>query len=451
MGQTALYDGVLPRSRSRPVGRFLIACFLLGIAAVATAQPPAGLPPPARVIVAEVRSAELPTGKTFVGSVTPVRTSVVGSLVEGRVEELAVNEGDHVEKDQALARLRTKQTEIQLAAAKAQLASLQQEELVLKKTLPLEINQAQARLGAAKALLKLAQLRWDRTKPLYDRKAISKDDLDEAESVWVAAAQKVLESEAALAAVTGSEQEKYLQAAARAQAQQAAVDALADDIEQKTIRAPFAGYVTKEHTEIGQWIAKGDPIVELVEIRAVDLEVPRAVDVEVPLPEEYYARLTKGMPATVTVEALPGRSFPGRVALIVPRADVHSRSFPVKVRLENPSGSDGPLLTAGMFARVTLPVGKPDEVLVVPKDAVVLDPKSPFVCALGPAPPPLVEQYQQAKLPPPDAVVRRVPVELGATHGNLTEVRGMLQPGDRVVTEENERLFPNSPVSIVKD
>ncbi|HUT14231.1 MAG TPA: efflux RND transporter periplasmic adaptor subunit [Thermoguttaceae bacterium] len=445
MRQIVLLADVLRAGQSPipPLGWLLLGCGVLGIAAAAAAQPPGDLPPPARVIVAEVQSAELSTGKTFVGSVTPVRTSVVGSLVEGKVEELSVNEGDHVAEGQALARLRTRQTEIHLAAAKAQLASLQQEELALKKTLPSEIDQAQARLGVSKALLKLAETRWERTKPLYDRKAISKDDLDEAESVWVAAAQKVIESEAALAAVAGSEQEKYLQTAARVEAQQAAVDALADDIEQKTIRAPFEGYVTKEHTEVGQWIAKGDPIVELVEIKSVDVEVP--------VPEEYFSRLTVGMTAGVMIEALPDRLRDGQVVLIVPRADVHSRSFPVKVRLENPSGPEGPLLKPGMFARVTLPVGRPDTVLVVPKDGLVLDPRSPFVCVIDPAPEPLVAQYQQQGMPLPNGVARRVPVELGATQGDLIEVRGMLRPGDRVVTEGNERLFPGNPVSIVKD
>jgi len=426
----------------RPLGPFLAGCGLLGIAAEAAGQPPGNLRPPAPVIVAEVQSAELPIGKTFVGSVTPVRTSVVGSLVEGRVEELTVNEGDYVQQDQVLAKLRTRQVEIRLAAAKAQLDALQQEELALRKTLPREIDQARARLKMSQALLKRAQTRWERTKSLYDRKAVSQDEMDEAESLWTAAVQKVVESEAALTAVTSSEQEKYLQAAARVEAQQAAVEALEDDIQQKTIRAPFGGYVTEEHTEIGQWVAKGDPIVELVEINSVDVEVP--------VPEEYFSRLRKGMAASVMIEALPGKSWDGRVELIVPRADVHSRSFPVKVRLQNPSGPEGPLFKPGMFARVTLPVGKPGKVLVVPKDAVVLDPRSPFVCVIGPAPQPLVEQYKQNNMPPPDAVVRQARVEMGATHGNLIEVRGMLQPGDRVVTEGNERLHPGSPVYLAK-
>ncbi len=76
---------------------------------------------------------------------------------------------------------------------------------------------------------------------------------------------------------------------------------------------------------------------------------------------------------------LPDRVFTGRVALIIPEADARARTFPVKVRVENPPEDNGPLLKAGMYARVTLPTGPTQNALLVPKDALVLGGPQPGV------------------------------------------------------------------------
>jgi multidrug efflux pump subunit AcrA (membrane-fusion protein) len=249
-----------------------------------------------------------------------------------------------------------------------------------------------------------------------------------------------------------SQHEKIAQAKARVDAQQAEVDRLQDQLEEHTIRAPFDGYVTKEHTQQGEWLAKGDPVVELVELKEVDVEAA--------VPEEYFSQVHVGMEARVTIAALPGQSWDDRVELIVPQADVRSRSFPVKVRLENPP--ERLLFKPGMFARVTLPVGSKQMVLLVAKDAVVLGGESPVVYVVDPigeAPaPPSKGPPAEGPGPPtpsPDGVARLVPVELGALVDDLVEVRGpaievgkALKPGDHVVVEGNERLSPGCPLMI---
>ncbi len=416
-------------AKTSPAGRLawcLLVWLLPGLAATAVAQRP-----PALVVVAKVQQRELPTGQTFVGSVVPLRTSVVGSPVEGEVIDFPVNEGDRVDRQTVLAQLRTKQLDEQLAAARAELRIRELAESELKKVLPKQILEAEARMKSTRALLKLAQTRWKRTQSLLARNAISDDEVEAAESVLAAAQQKVIETEAAWSAASVAEQEKYLQARARVLVQQAEVNRLQDDVLRHTIRPPFEGYVTEEHTEVGQWLAKGDPVVTVVEVDPIDIEVP--------VPEIYFSRLKVGMNAVVIVEALPGRKWEAPVKLIVPQADVRSRSFPVKVRLKNPEDPAG-RLKPGMIARVTLPVGKRGEVLLVPKDALILGGRSPTVCVVDPLP-------KNAKPPPgppgskkPDGVARRVPVELGAADRDLIEVRGSLTVGQQVVVEGNERL-----------
>jgi len=390
--------------------------------------------PPAQVVTAEVQKRELPAGAAFVGSVVALRTSTVGSLMEGKVVELAVNEGDAVEAGDPLARLRTEQLAIQMRAAKAELTIRRQEEMVLKEALPLEIDQARARSAASQAMLKMAEARWRRAKPLFGKQVISDAEMEAADQAMEAAQQKAVETNAALASVSRTETGKYAQAAARVLAQREEVRRLKDDIEQYTIRAPFAGYVTKEFTEVGQWLAQGGPVVEVIEIAKVDVEVQ--------VPERYASQVRLGAEVAVVIEALPQQAKlqSGRVELIVPQVDVRSRTFPVKVRLENPAVSGGRLITPGMFARVQLPVGKSGKVLVVPKDALILGGRTPMVCLVEPT----------GKGGSSDGgVARRVPVELGSADADVIQVRGALQAGAQVVPEGNERVFTGDRVHIM--
>lgn len=450
----------------------LIACLLFGIA---SAQPGGG---PQLVKVERVERRELDVGQTFVGSVEAVQTSTVGSLVEGRVEELLVDEGDRVEKDAVIARLRDVQLKLQLAAARRQLELSQQALEELKVVLPEEIAQAQARVLAADALRSFADARLRRAKVLFQRKSISEEELQEKQSAATGAAQKVLEQQAAWRALSGSQEEKLAKAQLEVLVRKDEVDRLEDELAQHTIVAPFPGYVVTKHTEVGQWVAKGGPVVEMVNLNQVDVEVP--------VPERYYPRVEKGMTASVTLAAIPGRHWEAPLSVQVPQADVRSRTFRVKVRLENEMGPDGqPLLSAGMFAQVTLAVGPRGKVLLVPKDAVVSGGEYPVLYAVDLLPPATGQAGKPAgggvgrpapngggpasnggpapngggppggppAGPPPDGTARWVPIETGAAWGRLIEVRvrnpELLGEGDLVVVEGNERLFPHCPVAIV--
>lgn len=395
-----------------------------------------GQMPPAKVVVGQIVRERLETGQTFAGTVVPLRRSVVGSPLSDRVVDLVVNEGDLVRRGDPLARLRTKQLEIQLAAEQAELELRRQELAELENgSRPEEIQQAEAQMLAAKALMEFTQSRLRRTKTLFERNATSEDDLQEVGSTAEAAAQRYLEAKAHHELiVAGPRKEKIAQARASVMMQEEAVRQLEDDIAEHTIAAPFDGYVTKEHTEVGQWISSGDPIVEVVQVDRVEVEVP--------VLETYFPRLSLGETARVEFEAFSGRSLTGQVVAIVPQADVRSRSFPVKVRLENPTEGDGPVIRPGMFARVTLSVGEEREVLLAPKDALVLGGPSPMIWT--------VQKDPQAKQGAPGHVVQPVPVELGTSQGGLIEVRGPLEAGQQVVTVGNERLMPGQSVIVIE-
>jgi multidrug efflux pump subunit AcrA (membrane-fusion protein) len=395
--------------------RRLVFLLLLGAAAAQER-------PPALVVVADAVDREITARRQFVGSVEAARRSVVESEVEGLVEEYLAEEGQRVEKGAPLAKLRTTLAGIALAAGRAEL-KLRQEELreLRNGSRPEELAQARARAASAKAANELRQWRLGRAKQLFDTSVISEDELKEAEMTARLAEELLAEvNEGLRLAEAGPREERILQAEARLEAQQAEVHRLEDDLERHTIRAPFSGYVVTEHTEVGEWLAEGGAVAEVV---ALD-----EVDVVAPVVEDYILGVKIGMEATVSVGAVPGREFPGKVSAIVPLADERARTFPVKVRVSNPEG--GPLLKAGMFATVHLPVGGTEKAVLVPKDALVLGGRSPIVYVIV------------------DGKAAPVPVEVGIAVDDLVQVKGGVVGGQKVVVRGNERLMPGQPVKV---
>jgi multidrug efflux pump subunit AcrA (membrane-fusion protein) len=379
---------------------------------------------PAPVVTAAVTTAKIADGRSFVGNVEASRRSLVGSEFEGLVVEFLVREGDPVEQDQPLARLRTTVLEKRLAAARAQLALWKAGLRELENgSRPEEVQEVRARVRQAAADLDLRQWKLDAARRLHESQTISRDELREAELALRAAAERKKEAEAELAlAEAGPRQERIDQAAARVQAQQAEVERLEDEMERYTIRAPFAGFVVREATEVGQWLSAGSPVAEIV---ALD-----TVDVVIPVLEDFVVGLSEQTKVAVTIGALPGKLFEGTIHRIVPKANDRARTFPVKIRVPNKETNGSVLIKAGMFARVALAVGDEVDALLVPKDALVLGMGPPFLYAVDPQ----------------TSTVRPVPIQLGIAYEDRIQVTGALKAGTRVVVRGNEGLRPGQKV-----
>ncbi len=408
--------------------------FVLG--AVVLAAPVLAQSGPAPVAVARVVEQTVTAGKPFVGTVLPLRTSTVGSAVDGRLIELPVIEGERVVKGQPLARLLTKTLEIELAAAQAELQLRQEERAELEHgSRPEEIEAAQAAVLGAKARMEYAQKDFERVRGLFESSSAARDEMDEAVKEAQATEQEYLETKAAYdLAVAGPRAERIAQARAKVVMQSEQVNRIQDQIEKHTLIAPFDGYVTAKRSEVGAWVARADPVVEVVELDEVEIQAM--------VLEDYVGHVRLGMEARVAVDSLPNESFTGTVAKIVPQADTRSRSFPVHVRVENRLVSEQPLLKAGMLARVMLPVGQLEQAVLVPKDALVLGGASPSVFVVDPA-------AKDATSPAAtEGAARLLPVEAGVAHGDLIQVKGDLKAGEFVVVRGNERLRPGQAVVI---
>jgi len=402
---------------------------LLMVAAECLAQGP---PRAELVVVSPVVEREVTVGQTFVGTVMPSKKATIGSAVDGRVIEYPLNEGDRVAKGEPLAQLMTDTIKLEIQAAEAELDLRRQALAELENgTRPEEVEQAKARMASAEARKKYMKARWDRSQKLYNEsRTISEEELDEAVSSGIEAEQAYLEAKAAYdLAVAGPRKEVIAQARAQVAMQEATVDRLKDQLSKHTIISRFDGYVTAEHTEVGQWVQQGDLVADVAALDEVEI-VAYVVEQSVP-----YVRV--GTQVNVEVPAIPGKRFAGVVTEVVPQADVQARTFPVKIRVANQFTGDVPLLKAGMYARVLLPTGAKQMATLVPKDALVLGGPQPMVYVVDG----VAADKTAGKAVP-------VPVQIGVADGRMIQVTGDVKAGQLVVVQGNERLRPGQDVAI---
>ena len=183
-----------------------------------------------------------------------------------------------------------------------------------------------------------------------------------------------------------------------------------------TVYAPFSGVVIERYLEKGEWVAAGSPVA----VVAMDKVVHAVLNV----PESILGYLSEGMPVDVRSG---GRTHKGRFFSVIPRGDVATRSFPVKIRLDNDGG-----LMEGMTARVALPAGSVVDALIVPRDAVIRK--------LG----------KDVVFVRKDGVAQMIPVTVLGYQGLATGVAGPgLVAGMDVVTKGNERIRTGQALKIV--
>jgi RND family efflux transporter MFP subunit len=334
------------------------------------AQPPTGRPP-TPVKVATVLNKQVQRSVSLVGTAEPRKRSLVASEVAGLVKAFPVKEGQFVNKGQLLATLRIDTFEIRLDSAVA------------------SHREAKTRYDQAQKDLERANL-------LFAKELVTQKEMDDA-----------LTQEGAL--------EKRLSQL------EAEIRLVQDRLTKSTIQAPFAGWITKEYTEIGQWIEEGGSVVELVDLSYVEVQVP--------LPEEYVREVRVGDPVVAVFDGLPGVEVKGKIFSIIAQADRAARTFPVKVQLANPDLH----IKSGMVARVNLAVGAPYQAVVIPKDALVLRGGKEFAFIVA------------------NNAVSQVTVTPIAHFEDVVEVQGAIEEGMQVVVEGNERLLPGQSVRILEE
>lgn len=390
------------------------------------------------VVVARVIEAEVKSGQRFVGTVNPLRTSTIGSAIDGRVRDFLVNEGESVKKGQVLAKLRDETLKIEQAIAKAELDLYLSRLAELENgSLPEEIAEAEANMRSAEAAQKNAESKLQRTRLLVTSNVATKEELNDAIELADATKFAFKATEALLKRITdGPRVEAIAQAKAQVELQEQRLNLAKDRVAKSAIVAPFDGFVSAEFTEVGAWISRGDPIAEVIQMAEVEIRAP--------VTAEAAANLRKGDVVRVEFPELPNKLLTGTVDRIVPVADSRARTFPIHIKFKNEILEGTPMLMAGMLVRIDLPVGKRQSLPLVPKDSLVLNGNERFVFVMG-------DKAKSGSSVGLSGKVRKVPVDLGVAVDDRIQVRGDIQVGDLVVVIGNERLIPNSDVKVVRE
>src|SRR5579872_4532116 len=286
--------------------------------------------------------------------------AAVASQVAGRVEAIAVREGDAVKKDQVLAQLDARERQAAVAQAEANLdqvrEALKEAEATLRATTP-TVRGAGADIAQAQATLDEAQVNYDRTKRLVESGA-------EADAALVTSRARMLEAKAHLDSLTATRTATVGRVtateAAVADARAAVTTAVAAlelakvELAEAQVLCPFDGVVVQRNLEPGEWAAPGTPVVT-VEDRS---QLWVRLDIE----ETKLRGLRLADPANVRVLAEPDHAYPGHVLQIgaegdfavnrdVKRGRPDIRTFLVRVAIDAPS----PSLRPGMTAEVSIP------------------------------------------------------------------------------------------------
>jgi RND family efflux transporter MFP subunit len=325
-------------------------------------------PPPTPVEVAPVVEEMVSEQLVLVGTTEPKMKSIIAAEVEGLVASFPVKEGDYVKKGDVLTLLRSTDLKIRLKAA-------------------------MAAKGEARARYRFAEKELARSEKLKETNSIAAKSYDQALYEFQALEQQVL---------------RY----------NAEIEELKDSIRKTKVMAPFSGFIAEEHTEVGEWMEKGGKVVSLV-----DLSLMR---ITTDVPERYIMEIHPGVSAQVRVEAYGRKPFVGTISAILPEGDPDSRTFLVKIDVDNSDLE----LKSGMEARVTFNLGSKTKALLVPKDAVVAANGNRMVFVVD------------------SGVAQPVNISIVGTYGTNVAVNASLKPGDQVVVRGNERLMPGQPVTI---
>jgi RND family efflux transporter MFP subunit len=311
----------------------------------------------AKEVACETATAELTTLPVTVGAVASVEPAVrahVSTRMMGWVSRIHVREGDAVRAGQAL-------------------LSIDDKDLRARR------EQAEAGVREAEAVVANAEATAARFRNLHERKAVSKQQLDDV--------------------TTGLERAR----AGLAQAQAARAE-VGVHLGYLNLVAPAAGVVTRRMVEVGDMASPGQPLLYVDQLDR--LKVVAAVG------ERDVSLIAAGDTARIAVTSLDGAVFAVPVARVIPSANPGSRTYDVELYLENPD----PRLRPGMFARVDLTTGERRGVLV-PRSALVVRGQLTGVFLVG-----------------DDGAARLRWIRLGDERDGRVEVLSGLSGGETVVT-----------------
>ncbi|HYX67973.1 MAG TPA: efflux RND transporter periplasmic adaptor subunit [Terriglobales bacterium] len=392
----------------------------------------------------KVAREDLASVVTASGEIKPKNYVNVGANAFGKIVKLYVKEGDHVKKGQMLAQLENVQSASDVAAMRASLDAARTDAVAADAGL----KTAQAQVEQSQAQLEQAKLDYDRAQGLYKDALIAKSDYDAKKAAYDAGVAGLAQSKARVAQAKAQLDSSH----GRVTQTQANLVKSSDLLSKTEYLAPYDGVITNlpvregETVVIGIQNAPGSTLMTLADLSIITAEVK--VD------ETDIVNVKLGQTATVSIDAIPNKTFQGTVTEIGDNAIVRStgvstsqttggsqeaKDFKVVVTLSDPPENLRPGLST--TAKITTATRQgalavPIQALTIRRSSELKEASKNSVQAAAPAKP---EDKKADEELQGVFVVRNkravfVPVQTGITGTTDIEVTSGLKEGDVIVT-----------------
>lgn len=358
-------------------------------------------PEPIEVTSAAAITRNLQRSVEVVGSLAADVEVVVSAQAAGELTQLNVDFGSYVAQGQVIGVIDQRDAKLKVEQAEATLKQTMAR-LGIKEGARFDPQQA-ADVRVAKAALDWAKMDLDRQTRLVENGDIARSIYDQALTKYNSEQARY---QAALDAVN--------QQLALAEQQRAALALAKKTISDTVVRAPITGAVKEKFAARGTYLTPGGKIVSLVRINPLRLRAD--------IPEYAAALVRTGQTMNLSVEAVPNRTFTGRVVRIGPSLNEQTRALTVEAEVVNA----GNVLRPGMFAKSQLITAPSATAIMVPQRAVahVAGLTKIFVIENGKA---------NERL-----------VKTGDTDGEMIEIKEGLKEGEIVATSNLDKLSTGS-------
>jgi RND family efflux transporter MFP subunit len=394
-------------------------------------QPEAQAPPPAvPVAVKDLNNNQVKLSSEFIGSLEAKQRVALAPRVDGRILDIAVEEGDTVKQGDLIVQLQTSREQGEVDAAKSQVniqrSNVSNAEAELRAveaevaSAEADVEQSRADLRKQEAEFKLAQTNLERTKFLVKQGAQSQQVLDDRTRDLSAAKAQTDALKASLNSsqkALGAAREKVVSARSKIAGQQAALEQsesrvgiATDNLEFNRVTAPIDGIVGDIQPKVGDYLEAGDQITSITKDDTLQLNVS--------VPLEQAANLKIGLPVEI-LDSQGKAIAEGDISFISPRAERNSQGVLVKAAINNNGQLKDDTVVS---ARV---IWSEKQGILIPTESISRLAGKSFV---------FVAQETKQKDGKTTLVAKQKPVELGAIQGQSYQVISGLKPSDRLIT-----------------
>jgi HlyD family secretion protein len=359
---------------------------------------------------------------TVSATVVPLQHAVLSSVISGTV--LAVNGqiGQHVAKGDLLVKIDDSTLQAQLSQSDALLAAAQAHYASAAADASGTMSSANAGLSSAKSAADSADETLRRDLILLKQGYVAQQAVDQQRATTAAAdaalrAAEVQATNSNLSGSTSSALADLRNARAAVSSASAASQMTQSQIAQTNVRAPFDGVIVSRNVDPGTLAAPGSPLMEVDELD------PVFVDAGISGDQLKYVR--GGTPVSVTVSAVPGRTWRGSVEYFNLSAEPGTVTYMARIHLANPDLA----LRGGMVAQAAFVQAHKSAALLAPTASVYLTDTGYAMFIIQ------------------DGKAAVVPVETGLQNDQWTEVTGKgLAPNIQAILNHSATLQPGTPV-----